>query len=179
LQDNAVCPAGLQLNSPICNSIGRWAATGNGGEDIFSFSNPTGQTMPKIPSRPALDLSSKWVVELPSLPPDYLAQTPDPHVLIRHDEFYRFTATYQFGAQRGEIDGRVDEVWPRAAQIFLTFAGTDEGKEVFGAAGDVGYNASDEEEVINGTFRYHHGDDLPFVWKRVRQANPARKRPRR
>jgi hypothetical protein len=34
--------------------------------------------MPKIPSRPALDLSGKWaVVELPTLPPDYLAQTPE------------------------------------------------------------------------------------------------------
>jgi hypothetical protein len=123
--------------------------------------------MPKIPSRPALDLSGKWVVELPSLPPDYLAQTPNPHVLIRHDEFYRFKATYQFGPQQGEIDGRVDEVWPNAAQLFLTFAGTDEGNIVFGAAGDVGYNAQDEE-IINGTFRYHHGDDFPFVWKRAK-----------
>ena len=134
--------------------------------------------MPKIPSRPALDLSGKWVVELPSLPDDYLAQTADPHVLIRHEEFYRFTATYQFGAQQGEIDGRVDEVWPNAAQLFLTFAGTDEGSAVFAAAGDVAYNAQDEE-IINGTFRYHHGDDLPFVWKRVRQATPRRKRTRK
>ncbi len=123
--------------------------------------------MPKIPSRPALDLSGKWVVELPSLPDDYLAQTPDPHVLIRHEDFYRFTATYQFGTQKGEIDGRVDEVWPNAAQLFLTFAGTDDGEKVFGAAGDVAFNAQ-EEDIINGTFRYHHGDDLPFVWKRVK-----------
>ena len=43
--------------------------------------------MPRIPSRPVLDLSGKWVVELPSLPEDYLAQTPDPHVLIRHEDF--------------------------------------------------------------------------------------------
>ena len=83
--------------------------------------------MPKIPSRPALDLSGKWVVELPSLPEDYLARPPDPQVLIRHEDFYRFTATYQFGAQQGEIDGRVDEVWPNAAQLFLTFAGTERG----------------------------------------------------
>lgn len=138
--------------------------------------------MPKIPSRPALDLSGKWLVELPSLPPDYLAQTADPHVLICHEDFYRFTATYQFGAQQGEIDGRVDEVWPNAAQLFLTFAGTNEGKEVFGAAGDVGFNAQEEEEeedIINGTFRYHHGDDLPFVWTRVRPVEPARKQRRR
>ena len=64
--------------------------------------------MPKIPSRPALDLSGKWaVVELPTLPEEYLARTPDPHVLIRHEEFGRFTATYQFGAQQGEIECRV------------------------------------------------------------------------
>jgi hypothetical protein len=133
--------------------------------------------MPKIPSRPALDLSAKWVVELPSLPDEYLSQSPDPHVLIRHDDFYRFTATYQFGTQQGEIDGRVDEVWPNAAQIFLTFAGTNGDDKVFGAGGDVAYNAQ-EEEIINGTFSYHHGDDLPFVWKRVKQAKPALKRAR-
>jgi hypothetical protein len=137
--------------------------------------------MPKIPSRPALDLSGKWVVELPSMPDEYLAQTPDPHVLIRHDDFYRFTATYQFGPQQGEIDGRVDEVWPMAAQIFLTFSGTNEGEDVFGAAGDVGFN-SQEEDIINGTLRYHHGYDLPFVWKRVKpEASGARtaKKPRK
>ncbi len=135
--------------------------------------------MPKIPSRPALDLSGKWaVVELPTLPPEYLAQTPDPHVLIRHKEYDRFTATYQFGTQRGEIDGRVDEVWPNAAQLFLTLVGTDEDREVFAAAGDMAYNAQDEE-TIAGTLRYHHGDDLPFVWKRVKQAAAGRKRKRK
>jgi hypothetical protein len=134
--------------------------------------------MPKIPSRPAIDLSGKWVVELPSLPDDYLAQTADPHVLIRHEDFYRFTATYQFGPQQGEIDGRVDEVWPNAAQLFLTFSGSNEGEDVFGAAGDVGFNAQ-EEDIINGTFRYHHGDDLPFVWKRVKPVKSVRKRARR
>ena len=127
--------------------------------------------MPRIPSRPALDLSGKWaVVELPTLPEDYLALTPDPHVLIRHEEFGRFSATYQFGAQRGEIDGRVDEVWPDAAQLFLTFAGTDGEDNVFGAAGDVAYNAQ-AEETITGTLRYHHGDDVPFVTSRNRQGH--------
>jgi len=47
-------------------------------------------------------------------------------------------------------------------------------QEVFGAAGDVGYNDQDEE-IINGTFRYHNGDDLPFVWKRVRQTTSSRR----
>ena len=134
--------------------------------------------MPKIPSRPALDLSSKWAVELPSLPEEYLAHTPDPHVLIRHVEFHRFTATYQFGTQQGEIDGRVDEVWPNAAQLFLTFAGTDEGVKVFGAAGDAGYNAQ-EEDVISGTFRYHHGDDLPFVLTCLEQQTKSSRRGRK
>jgi hypothetical protein len=134
--------------------------------------------MPKIPSRPALDLSGKWLVELPSLPPDYLALSPDPHVLIRHEEFERFTATYQFGLHQGEIDGRVDEVWPHAAQLFLTFAGTKDGEAAFGASGDVGFNSGDED-VINGTLRYHHGDDIPFVWKRVKTTKPNRKRERK
>ena len=134
--------------------------------------------MPEIPARSGLDLSGKWAVELPSLPDEYLDQSPDPHVLIRHEDFYRFTATYQFGTQQGEINGRVDEVWPDAAQLFLTFAGLKDGEEVFGASGEAGYNSQDEE-IINGTFRYHNGDDLPFVWKRVRQPKSARIRGRK
>ncbi|MFO0881819.1 MAG: hypothetical protein U0840_31420 [Gemmataceae bacterium] len=40
--------------------------------------------MPKISSPPVLDLSCKWVVELPSLPDEKLAQTRDPNVVINH-----------------------------------------------------------------------------------------------
>ena len=132
--------------------------------------------MPRIPSRPPLDLSGKWaVVELPTMPDDYLELTPDPHVFITHTEFERFSASYQFGAQEGVIDGRVDEVWVHAAALFITFVGTDEGDEVCGAAADVGYNASDDS--ITGTMRYHQGDDIPFVWRRVEpSAKPASKR---
>ena len=122
--------------------------------------------MPRIPSRPPLDLSGKWtVVDLPSMMDDYLDLSPDPHVFITHDEFERFSATFKFGAQEGEIDGRVDEVWPHAAAIFFTFVGTDEGDEMSGAAADVAYNAA--EDTIGGTMRYHQGDDLPFVWRRA------------
>src|SRR3954464_5040862 len=110
--------------------------------------------MPRRPSRPPLELSGKWaVVDLPTLTEDDLARSPDPHVLIRHDEFDRFSARYQFGPQRGEIDGRVDEVWTDAAALFFTFRGTDGDREVFGAAGDVGYHA--ETDSITGTMRYH------------------------
>ena len=125
--------------------------------------------MPRIPSRPSLDLSGKWiVVELPSMSDDYLGLSPDPHVLITHDEFERFSATFQFGAQQGEIDGRVDEVWTHAAAIFFTFVGIDEGDEISGAAADVAFNAKDD--TITGTMRYHLGDDLPFVWRRASAA---------
>ena len=125
--------------------------------------------MPRIPSRPPLDLSGKWaVVELPSMTDDYLGLTPDPHVLITHTEFERFSATFWFAAQQGEIDGRVDEVWTHAAAIFLTFVGTDDGDEISGAAPDAGYNAADD--TITGTMRYHQGDDLPFVWRRASAA---------
>lgn len=123
--------------------------------------------MPRIPSRPPLDLSGKWaVVELPSMTDDYLDLTPDPHVLITHTEFERFSAAFQFGAQQGEIDGRVDEVWTHAAAIFFTFVGVDEGDEISGAAADVAFNA--ENDTITGTMRYHQGDELPFVWRRVK-----------
>ena len=136
--------------------------------------------MPRIPSRPPLDLSGKWaVVELPSMTDDYLNLTLDPHVLITHTEFERFSATFQFGAQEGVIDGRVDEVWTHAAAIFFTFVGNDEGDEVCGAAADVAYNAADES--ITGTTRYHLGDEIPFVWRRERPAppkSPVRRLPR-
>ena len=127
--------------------------------------------MPRIPSRPPLDLSGKWaVVELPSMADDYLGLTPDPHVHIAHTEFGRFSATFEFGAQSGVIDGRVDEVWPHSAALFFTFVGSDEGDEVGGAAPDAAYNAGDE--TITGTMRYHQGDDLPFVWRRVKPVAP-------
>ena|ERR1022692_2377323 len=59
--------------------------------------------MPRIPSRPPLDLSGKWaVVEMPSMSDDYLGLLLDAHVLITHDEFERFSATFQFGAQEGD-----------------------------------------------------------------------------
>jgi len=106
------------------------------------------------------------VVELPSMADDYLDLTPDPHVLITHTEFERFYATFQFGSQKGEIDGRVDEVWTHGAAIFFTFVGTDEGDEISGATADVAYNAKDN--TITGTMRYHQGDDLPFVWRRAK-----------
>ena len=129
--------------------------------------------MPRIPSRPSLDLTGKWIVdELPSMADAYLALSPDPHVFITHDDFERFSATFQFGAQAGEIDGRVDEVWMHAAAIFFTFVGDDERDEISGAASDVAYNAQDD--TITGTMRYHLGDDLPFVWRR---ANAATKKP--
>jgi hypothetical protein len=111
------------------------------------------------------------VVELPSMTDDYLDLTPDPHVLITHTEFERFSATFQFGAQQGVIDGRVDEVWTHAAAMFFTFVGSDEGEEVCGAAADVAYNAADES--ITGTMRYHQGDDIPFVWRLVQPPVPA------
>jgi hypothetical protein len=133
--------------------------------------------MPKIPSRPPLDLSGKWaVIELPTMSDDYLDVTPDPHVLITHTEFERFSATFQFGAQQGEIDGRVDEVCTTAASIFFTFVGVDEGDEICGAAADVAYHA--QHDTITGTMRYHNGDDLPFVLKRlpaVEQEKPTEK----
>jgi len=105
------------------------------------------------------------VVDLPSMSDEYLGLSPDPHVLITHDEFERFSATFQFGAQEGEIHGRVAEVWPHAAAIFFTFVGIDEGEEISGAAADVAYNA--EDDTITGTVRYHQGDDQPFVWRRA------------
>jgi hypothetical protein len=104
---------------------------------------------------------------------DYLDLSADPHVQIRHDEYDRFSATFQFGAQQGEIDGRVDEVWTHAASIFFTFVGVDEGDEINGAAADVAFNA--EDDTITGTMRYHQGDDLSFVWRRVRAAKKATK----
>jgi hypothetical protein len=134
--------------------------------------------MPRIPSRPPLDLSGKWaVVELPTMTDDYLALTPDPHVLIKHEVFERFSATYQFGGQQGEIDGRVEEVWTDAAAIFFTFVGEDEGDEVCGAAADVAFHAKDD--TITGTMRYHQGDDIPFVWRRVRTRKAVTTGPKR
>jgi hypothetical protein len=130
--------------------------------------------MPSIPSRPLLDLSGKWtVVELPSMADDYLDLSPDPHVQITHTVYDRFSASFRFGAQQGEIDGRVEEVWTHVAAIFFTFVGIDEGDEISGAAADVAFDAKDD--TITGTMRYHQGGDLEFVWCRVKARKKAAK----
>ena len=65
----------------------------------------------RIPARPPLDCTRKWaVVELPSMAHDHLSLTPGPHITILHIKLERFSATFQFGAQRGEIDGSVAHV---------------------------------------------------------------------
>ncbi len=111
--------------------------------------------MPRIPSRPPLDLSGKWaVIELPTMDEDYLALTPDPHVLITHTEFERFSATFQFGAQQGEIDGRVDEVWTHHA-AHQAVAPTTSSRQ----AGD-----TRQADCFRYPFRYpFHGPRHPYL----------------
>ncbi|HEY1067678.1 MAG TPA: hypothetical protein VGE52_16255, partial [Pirellulales bacterium] len=88
-------------------------------------------------------------------------------ITITHDEFYSFTVIYSFAGLRGDIDGRVEENWKHAADLFGTFVGVYDGDVVSGAVDEFVYT----EDKISGVMRFHRGpEDLLFVWRRASQS---------
>ena len=57
------------------------------------------------------DISGKWrVAELPDLADDYLDLSPDPHVMLELRGRGEIDGAYEFGAQSGTIDGRLERL---------------------------------------------------------------------
>ena len=67
--------------------------------------------MPRIPSRPPLDLSGKWtVVELPSMSDDYLDLSPNPPCVARGEaltDTYAARSRHPGGVYVAMADGSV------------------------------------------------------------------------
>jgi hypothetical protein len=113
------------------------------------------------------DISGKWrVAELPDLVDDYLDLSPDPHVLLQLRGRGEIDGTYEFGAQSGAIDGRLERLNDGRVRLSFTFEGNDELDPVHG----YGEAILVDEATLDGYMRYHLGDTYRFTWKREKQA---------
>jgi hypothetical protein len=109
-------------------------------------------------------LSGKWqVAEIPDLTEDYLDLTPDPHVMLEVRARSEIDGTYQFGAESGELDGRLGQLSDGRLQLRFTFEGEAELDPVHG----YGEAVLVAENTLNGYLRYHQGDTYRFTWRRI------------
>ena len=115
------------------------------------------------PRTPAV--SGKWLVaEMPDLDDDYLDLTPDPHVVLKTQKTRKdVSGDYEFGAQSGEIDGKLETTPGGETRLTFTFEGQDELDPVHG----YGEVTLVDEDTLKGYMRYHLGDTYRFVWKRA------------
>ena len=110
------------------------------------------------------DISGKWrVAKLPDLADDYLELSPDPHVLLKLRGRGEIDGDYEFGAQSGTIDGRLERFNDGRVRLSFTFEGNDELDPVHG----YGEAILADENTLDGYMRYHQGDSDRFIWKRV------------
>jgi hypothetical protein len=111
-----------------------------------------------------MDISGEWrVAEILDLVDDYLELTPDPHVILEVKARDEVNGSYQFGAQSGELDGRLDRLPDGRIRLSFTFEGENEFDPVHG----YGEAIVVDENTLNGYMRYHHGDTYRFIWKRT------------
>ena len=109
------------------------------------------------------DISGKWrVAELPDLDDDYLDLSPDPHVMLKVQRRGDIDGDYEFGAESGVIDGRLEPLTDGRMRLTFTFEGEDELDPVHG----YGEAILTDENTMEGFMRYHLGDTYRFVWKR-------------
>lgn len=116
----------------------------------------------RVTSMPKDGLAGTWkVVELPDMMDDYLKLTPHPKLVIKPPEDDLYEGTFQFGAQSGQLYGKLRED-PGPAKVFVfSFDGEDEGDEISGAA-----VMRLEGRRLVGEWRYHYGDVLRMICER-------------
>jgi len=113
------------------------------------------------------DISGKWqVAGLPDLADDYLSLSPDPHVMLKLKSRGEVDGAYEFGAQSGTIDGRLEQLTDGRVRMSFTFEGNDELDPVHGYGEAILAN----ENTLDGYMRYHLGDKYRFTWKREPRA---------
>ena len=109
-------------------------------------------------------LEGKWqVIRIYELVDDYLVLSPDPHIRLQSSTSKSIHGTYEFGAQSGDIDGRVGR--SKDDQLILTFTveGTDEMDPVHG----FGTATLVDDNTLEGEMRYYISDTYRFIWKRI------------
>jgi len=111
-----------------------------------------------------MNVSGKWqVAGIPDLTVDYLGLTPDPHVLLKVRTRGVVDGAYQFGAQSGQFDGRLEKLSDGRIRLSFIFEGEDELDPVHG----YGEAILVDENTLDGSMRYYQGDNYRFIWKRI------------
>ncbi|GEM_PF-4980529 len=87
------------------------------------------------------------MVETPDLAEDYLDLSDDPHVMLKVKERGSVLGTYQFGAQSGELDGRLEVPAEGNLRLVFTFEGNDELDPVNGTISGWQGSLSDLSEI--------------------------------
>ncbi len=109
-------------------------------------------------------LCGKWqVVEIPDLVDDYLDLGPDPHISLAREGPKEIGGTYLFGAQSGDLDGRVERTSDNRILLTFTFEGKDDMDSVHG----FGTALLVEKDTLKGEMRYHRADIHRFTWRRI------------
>ena len=110
-------------------------------------------------------LGTWQVTELLPMAPDYLEQSPNPHVTIAKQGPVLVIGVFAFGPQQGEMDCHFKSIKKgRKAQhaIMFTFTGTAGEHPINGYGKGILIGG----DVVKGEMLYHKMGKYQFVWKK-------------
>ncbi len=111
-----------------------------------------------------------WRVEgLEGFDREYIELTNPPLVRLVISRGGLVDGTFAFGAQEGELDGRIERPGEGPPRMAFTFEGWEEGDMIHG----YGVAALVERDVLKGEMRYHRSDTIRFTWRRMRPEGPV------
>jgi len=106
------------------------------------------------------DFTGTWrIYEMELWDEDYFNMDVQACIKIESDN----NGYFQFGLVCGEIDGRIVD-YADGKRFELTWEGNDECYPVFGS----GWVRIKEKDVLEGEFRFHHGDSSTFSARKVK-----------
>ena len=106
------------------------------------------------------DFTGTWhIYEMELWDEDYFNMEVQAYIKIEPDNIGYF----QFGLVCGEIDGRIVD-YADGKRFEFTWEGNDECDPVSGS----GWVRIKEKDVLEGEFRFHHGDSSTFLARRVK-----------
>ncbi|MGD2249044.1 MAG: hypothetical protein PVF58_11615 [Candidatus Methanofastidiosia archaeon] len=106
-----------------------------------------------------MNFTGVWhIYEMEMWDRDYFNMEVQAYIKIRPNRLGNF----QFGLVSGEIDGKI-VTYPDGDRFEFTWEGCDEGDPLSGS----GWIKMKEEDVIEGEFRIHLGNDSTFSAQRV------------
>jgi hypothetical protein len=105
-----------------------------------------------------MDFIGTWhIYEMELWDEDYFNMDIQAYIMIEPDDMGYF----QFGLVYGDIDGKIVE-YADGKRFEFTWEGNDECDYVFGS----GWLKIKENNILEGEFRFHHGDSSSFLARR-------------